>query len=173
MYRDDSAKQHTCRNKVKVQHACRQRQGMIACNNPNMRNPISTPTSVITKRVFVCYDFRKIHTISLTTVCHRVCTLFYSTITHSRSEILSNRHTHTTTTVTLAAPRVNHSPLCGPCHVQNLYTGTTQESVIATLTMHALARQAHFCFHSVPMACTCIYNLDVALLFHFQVSFQT
>ena len=24
---------------VKVQHACRQRQGMIACNNRNMRNP--------------------------------------------------------------------------------------------------------------------------------------
>ena len=24
---------------VKVQHACRQRQGMIACNNHNMHNP--------------------------------------------------------------------------------------------------------------------------------------
>ena len=41
--------------------------------------------------------FRKIHTIFLMMVCHQVCTLFYSTITHSRSEMLSNRHTDTHT----------------------------------------------------------------------------
>ena len=34
---DSSAKKY--RNKVKVQHACRQREGMIACNNHNMHNP--------------------------------------------------------------------------------------------------------------------------------------
>ena len=42
-----------CRSQCKVQHACRQslRQGMIACNNHNMCNPIAIPTSVNTKEV--------------------------------------------------------------------------------------------------------------------------
>ena len=40
---------------VKVQHTCRQRQGMIACNNHNMRNPISL-TSVKTIWGYACYD---------------------------------------------------------------------------------------------------------------------
>ena len=41
------------RNKVKVQHACRQRQGMIACNNHNMRNPIFTDVGIWG---YACYD---------------------------------------------------------------------------------------------------------------------
>ena len=40
-------------NKVKVQHACRQRQGMIACNNHNMRNPIFTDVGIWD---YACYD---------------------------------------------------------------------------------------------------------------------
>ena len=35
------------RNKVKVQHACRQGQGIITCNNHNIRNPISLHLKIL------------------------------------------------------------------------------------------------------------------------------
>ena len=75
--------------------------------------------------------FRKIPTRFLTIVCHRD---IYSTITYSRSEVLSNRRTHTqrTTTVSLTA---------------HAHQGLNRESTVLTESVSLLP----------PKCCSSIY----------------